>query len=131
MRRNSVLWTIQGLLALVFLFAGGMKLVTPIEAMQDPIALPGPFLWFIGIVEILGAIGLILPGLLRIKPRLTSLAATGLVIVMTGATALTAIGMGLAPSLVPLTVGLLAAFVAYGRRDWAPMPELRAGVTVD
>jgi uncharacterized membrane protein YphA (DoxX/SURF4 family) len=83
------LWIIQGLLALLFLFAGGMKLVLPIEEMTKQMPMPGPFLRFIGVAEILGALGLILPGLLRIRPGLTPLAAAGLVIIMIGATALT------------------------------------------
>ena len=99
----------------MFLFAGGMKLVLPLEAMQAPISLPGPFLRFIGVAEVLGAIGLILPWLLRIRPILTPLAAAGLVIIMTGATVITGLGGGVAPALFPLIVGLLAASVAYGR----------------
>ncbi len=118
------LWIIQGLLALLFLFAGGMKLVLPIEEMTKQMPMPGPFLRFIGVAEILGALGLILPGLLRIRPGLTPLAAAGLVIIMIGATALTlAVGPG-APALIPLVVGFLAAFVAYGR--WRLAPHRRA-----
>jgi DoxX-like protein len=117
MRRNVLLWIVQGLLAALFLFAGGMKLVLPIEAMSGgPIALPGPFLRFIGVAEVLGAIGLILPGLLRIRVGLTPMAAAGLVIIMTGATAITAMGGDVAPAVIPLIVGLLSASVAYGRR---------------
>jgi hypothetical protein len=116
MRFNTLLWIVQGLLAALFLFAGGMKLVLPIEAMSDPIALPGPFLRFLGVVEVLGAVGLILPWLLRIRPELTSLAAAGLVIIMIGATLITALTGNVAPAAVPLTAGLLAAWVAYGRR---------------
>jgi hypothetical protein len=114
MRRNVVLWGVQGLLAALFLFAGVMKLVLPIDAMAGPVALPGLFLRFIGVAEVLGAIGLILPRLLRIRPELTPVAASGLVIIMIGATVITAIGGG-AQALFPLAVGLLAAFVAYGR----------------
>ena len=85
------LWVIQGLLALLFLFAGGMKLILPVEEMtkQMPVPLPGLFLRFIAVVEVLGALGLILPGLLRIRPGLTPLAAAGLVIIMIGATMVT------------------------------------------
>lgn len=115
---NVVLWVVQGLLALLFLFAGGMKLVLPIEALAGPLPVPGAFLRFIGVVEVLGAMGLILPGLLRIRPGLTPLAAGGLVIVMTGATVLTAWSGPLVQAAFPLIVGLLATFVAYGRRDW-------------
>lgn len=115
MRHNALLWTIQGLLAALFLFAGGMKLVLPVEAMAGPVALPGPFLRFIGVAEVLGAMGLILPGTLRIQPQLTPVAAAGLVIIMIGATVVTALPGALAPALVPLVVGLLAALVAHGR----------------
>ena len=114
------LWIVQGLLAALFLFAGGMKLVLPVEEMTEQIQLPGLFLRFIGVAEVLGAIGLILPGLLRIRPGLTPLAAAGLVIIMIGATVVTlAIGM-VVPALISLVVGLLAAFVAYGRWRLAP-----------
>ena len=60
---NYALWIVQGLLALLFLFAGGMKLVMPIEALTEQTSLPGLFVRFIGVAEVLGAIGLILPGL--------------------------------------------------------------------
>jgi uncharacterized membrane protein YphA (DoxX/SURF4 family) len=119
------LWIVQALLALLFLFAGGMKLVVPpdvLASMGSPnqIPLPGWFVRFIGVAEVLGALGLILPGLLRIKPGLTPLAAAGLVIIMIGATALTMAADGFAAGVVPLVVGLLAAFVAYGRWRLAP-----------
>ena len=114
------LWIIQGLLAALFLFAGGTKLVLPLDVLMsmgspNQIQLPGWFVRFIGVVEVLGALGLILPGLLRIRPGLTPLAAAGLVIIMIGATVLTLAGGDVAPALIPLVVGLLSAFVAYGR----------------
>ena len=115
MRFNRGLWVAQGLLALLFLFAGVSKLVLPIEAMAGPVAFPGWFLRFIGVVETLGAVGLILPWLLKIRPELTPLAASGLVIVMIGATLVTLIGGMGAAAVVPLVVGALAAWVAYGR----------------
>jgi hypothetical protein len=118
---NGLLWIVQGLLALVFLFAGGMKLVLPLEALAGPIALPGLFMRFLGVAEVLGAIGLILPGLLRIRPGLTPLAAAGLVIVMTGATVITILGGDVGVALVPLIVGLLSGSVAYGR--WRLVPN--------
>ena len=103
------------MLALLFLFAGGMKLVMPIEELTGQTPLPGWFVRFIGVAEVLGAVGLILPGLLRIRPGLTPLAAAGLVVIMIGATVLTLVGGDIVTALIPLMVGLLAAFVAYGR----------------
>jgi len=109
------LWIVQGLLALLFLFAGGMKLVLPIEEMTKQIPLPGWFMRFIGVAEVLGGLGLILPGLTGIRPGLTPLAAAGLIIIMIGATLVTLTTSGVAPALFPLVTGLLLAFVAYGR----------------
>jgi hypothetical protein len=114
------LWIVQGLLALIFLFTGGMKLVLPLEVLTEQMPLPGLFVRFIGVAEVLGAIGLILPGLLRIRPGLTPLAAAGLVIIMIGATVLTLAGGEVALALIPLVVGLFSAFVAYGRWRLAP-----------
>ena len=115
---TATLWIVQGLLALLFLFAGSMKLMMPIEMMtaQMPLPLPGLLLQFIGVAEVAGAIGLILPGLLRIKPILTPLAASGLVIIMIGATVITLASGAIAAALMPLIVGLLAASIIYGRR---------------
>jgi DoxX-like protein len=112
---NRVLWVVQILLAALFLFAGGMKLVLPLDALTKQMPLPGWFLRFTGTAEVLGALGLILPGLLRIRTGLTPLAAAGLSVVMIGATVLTlAVGGGLS-ALIPATVGVLAVFVVYGR----------------
>ena len=122
MRLNVLLWIVQGLLGALFLFAGGMKLILPPEAMAGPIQLPLAFLRFIGVAEMLGAIGLILPGLFRIRVGLTPLAAAGLVIIMIGATVLTAMTGPAAPALVPLIVGLLSGTVAVGR--WHLTPNL-------
>ena len=117
---NVALWIVQGLLAALFLFAGGAKLVLPLDQMTGPVALPRWFLRVIGVAEMLGALGLVLPGLLRIRPGLTSVAAAGLVIIMIGATALTVAAGAVVPALISLVVGLLAAFVAYGRWRLAP-----------
>jgi hypothetical protein len=117
MKFNRSLWIVQGLLAALFLFAGGMKLVLPLASMAGPVALPGPFLRFIGVAEVLGAAGLILPGLLRIRTGLTPVAASGLMVIMIGATVVMAIGGGIGAALFPLVVGLLAAAVAYGRSN--------------
>jgi hypothetical protein len=112
---NIALWVVQGLVALMFLFAGGMKLVLPLEALKGPVELPGLFLRFIGVAEVMGALGLILPGIFRIRQALTPLAAAGLVIIMTGATVITVVAMSAAQALVPLTIGLLSAGIAFGR----------------
>ena len=112
------LWIVQGLLALLFLFAGGAKLVMPAEMLVGPLPLPVQFLRFIGACETLGALGLILPGLTRIQTGLTPLAAAGLVIIMIGATSLSLQGVGGAdPSgaIFPAVTGFLAAFVTFGR----------------
>ena len=118
---TTALWIVQALLALIFLFAGSIKLIVPIEMLtaQMPLRLPGPFLQFIGVAEVTGAMGLILPGLLRIRPMLTPLAACGLVIIMIGATVVTLAGGEVVSALIPLVVGLLCTAVAYGRRYWA------------
>jgi uncharacterized membrane protein YphA (DoxX/SURF4 family) len=116
------LWTVQVLLALLFSFAGGAKLVLPLEKLTLPVHMPGLFLRFIGVVEVLGGIGLILPALTRIQPILTPLAGAGLVIVMIGATVVTLAGGEVAPALFPLLTGVLCAFVAYGRWRLAPIP---------
>jgi len=115
------LWIVQVLLALLFLWAGGMKLVLPIEQLTGALPMPGWFLRFIGVAEVLGGLGLILPGLLRIAPGLTPLAAAGLVIIMIGATAITVASADLSMALIPLVVGLFAVFVAYGRWRLAPL----------
>jgi uncharacterized membrane protein YphA (DoxX/SURF4 family) len=112
---NYLLWTVQTLLAALFLFAGGMKLVLPIEAMTKEILLPGWFLRFIGIAEIVGAVGLILPWLLNIKRVLTPLAATGLVVIMSGATIITLKIGPVSGAILPFVVGILLLAVAYGR----------------
>ena len=118
---SVVLWIVQVLLALLYLVAGGTKLILPIEEMTKDVPMPGAFLRFIGVAEVLGALGLVLPGLLRIKPGLTPLAAAGLTIIMTGATTITMKTMGVGLALMPLAAGLLAAFVAYGRWRLSPL----------
>ncbi len=118
-----VLWVIQALLALLFLFTGGIKLVLPLEMLTEQSPLPGWFVRFLGVAEVLGAIGLILPGLLRIRTGLTVWAAAGLVIVMIGAVGITLAGGGetAGMAVIPGVTGLLAVFVAYGRWRLAPL----------
>ena len=115
------LWIVQALLACLFLFGGVVKLIMPVEELTREVPLPGLFLRFIAVCELLGALGLVLPGLLRIRPGLTPLAAAGLVIIMIGATVTTLVTGGRATALIPLVVGLLAAFVGYGRWRVTPL----------
>ena len=115
-KSNAALWVIQGLLAALFQFAGGFKLALPLAALAKVSPLPAAFLKFIGVCEVTGAVGLILPGLLRIRTGLTPLAAAGLVIIMIGATVVTVATQGAAPAALPFCVGILAATVALGRR---------------
>jgi uncharacterized membrane protein YphA (DoxX/SURF4 family) len=104
---NILLWIIQVLLALLFLFAGGTKLILPIDVLTsmgspNQVHLPGLLIRFIGVCEVLGALGLILPGVFRVRTGLTPLAAAGLVIIMIGATVLSIIGDVLGAALPPL-----------------------------
>ncbi|HEX7736909.1 MAG TPA: DoxX family protein [Ktedonobacteraceae bacterium] len=114
------LWTVQILLALIFLFAGGMKLIVPTEVMvaQMPLKVSGLFIHFVGVCEVAGALGLVLPGLTRIWRVLTPLAAAALVVEMVGATIYTLLGGGGVSAVFPLVVGLLCAVVVYNRRSY-------------
>ena len=120
---TRALWIIQILLALIFLFAGGAKLAMPAAQLTAQTPLPAAFLRFIGVAEIAGAVGLILPGALRIHPSLTPLAAACLSIIMVGATVVTITTMGAALALLPFVVGLLTVSTAYAR--WRPYPLAR------
>ncbi len=122
---NIVLWVIQVLLAAGFLMAGGMKLMTPHDALAAQMAwvnhMPAIAPKLIGLLEVLGALGLILPALLRIKPGLTPLAASCLALLMVGAF-ITHLLLGEYPMSLPsLVMGGLAAFVAWGRKKRAPI----------
>jgi uncharacterized membrane protein YphA (DoxX/SURF4 family) len=117
---NILLWITQIVLAILFLFAGGTKLVLSSETLAsmgspNQVVLPIWFLRFIGVAEVLGALGLILPGALRRQQHLTALAALGLTIIMIGAVVVTVIGDGLKMAIMPLIVGLLCGLVAYAR----------------
>jgi uncharacterized membrane protein YphA (DoxX/SURF4 family) len=110
------LWAAQGVLALVFIFAGSMKFVMPIEDMQKDIAWPASFLYFIGFAEVLGGLGMILPSVFRVR-ALTPVAAAGLLVIMIGATVSTFVVMP-AGAVMPFVIGALALFVMWGRREW-------------
>ena len=119
---NIALWTVQILLALFFAGASGApKFFLPDELLAMPIVLPRAFLIFIGTAEVLGALGLILPGLTRVRPGLTPLAAAGLVLVTICAAIYQTLGHQPANAVFALVIGAVAAFVAYGRWRLAPL----------
>jgi uncharacterized membrane protein YphA (DoxX/SURF4 family) len=118
---SVVLWILQVLLALLFLFAGGTKLIMPLDVLlqqgsPNQVMLPGWFIRFIGVCEVLGALGLILPGVFKTRQYLTPLAALGLAVVMVGAVVVTIMGDGVRMAIGPFIILLLLLFVAYGRR---------------
>jgi hypothetical protein len=122
---NLTLWIVQALLGLFFaLGSGAPKLLLPPEMLPLPIPLPRPFVLFVGVAEVLGGLGLILPGLLGIQPGLTPLAAAGLVLVTIGAAVYQLTAGQVESALFATTVGLVCAFVAYGR--WRLAPHRRA-----
>jgi uncharacterized membrane protein YphA (DoxX/SURF4 family) len=122
---SKVVWTLQILLALLFLFAGGSKLAMSDQDLTAASATLSPlFLRFIGVCEILGGIGLVLPTLLKIRPGLTPIAAACLVVIMIGAVVTTAMTMPITYAIFPLVVGIAAAYIAYAR--W---PLLRGAAT--
>jgi hypothetical protein len=118
---NYVLWTVQVLLALLFLFFGTVLIVGP---TFEPVDAP-PIMRFVGVLLVAGALGLILPGYIWVRPTvtrhaavglmITPLAAIGLMLPMIGVTIIRIRQGLLARAFVPIIVGLLLAFVAYGR----------------
>ncbi|MGH2350481.1 MAG: DoxX family protein [Chloroflexota bacterium] len=120
-----VLWAVQILLGLGFLASGAMKLTQPYEVLASQMAwvgdVPPRLVLFIGLAEVLGALGLIIPAATRISPWLTPLAAAALALVMLLATLFHLARGELTMAPIPLVFGLLALFVAYGRRTLAPI----------
>ena len=115
---NRLLWAAQIVVALLSIFAGSMKFIMPAAKLQQgPLVLPMAFIHFIGVCECLGALGLVLPGVLRFQTWLTPLAAAGLTIIMIGATVVTVLAMGAAAAILPAVVGTITVVIALGRRD--------------
>ena len=118
---NITLWIIAGLLAAVFLLAGANKLLIPQEKLAKApgggwvLDFSAGFVKALGAVEILGAVGLILPALLDIAPVLVPLAAVGLVLLMAGATITRIRRHETKPMVADLVYLALAGFVAWGR----------------
>jgi uncharacterized membrane protein YphA (DoxX/SURF4 family) len=120
--RNRLLWTAQILVALLFVFAGTMKFIMPPEKLQQgPIVFPLGLMYFIGVCETLGGLGLVLPGMTRFATFLTPLAAAGLTIIMIGATTVSIIGFGVAGGILPAVVGVLTTWIAYSRTRVVPL----------
>lgn len=116
---GALLWAAQLVLAALFLFGGGTKLVMPIAALTQQSPIPGTIIRLVGVLEVLGALGLVLPGVLRVRTELTPLAALALAVLMVGATGATLAGPQAASAPIPVAVGLAALAVAYWRRSWA------------
>lgn len=118
------LWVVQALLAVAFGMAGVMKTFTSLDELAQTlpwVTSAGSLVRFIGIAELLGAIGLILPAATRIKPVLTPLAAIGIATIMVLASAFH-VYRGEAPAIpVNFVLGGLAVFVAWGRFRGAPI----------
>src|SRR5215203_2800332 len=117
---NILLWILQILLGLTFLLSGGLKLVKSTAELiamgpPDQIVFSGWFYKFIGLCEVLGGLGLILPGLLRRQQHLTPLAAAGLTIIMIGAVVTSAMAFGVAGAIVPLSHEVVELVGALGR----------------
>jgi len=122
---NGAFWGGQVLLAAMFGMAGLMKTTAPIQDLVAklvwPGAVPEALVRFIGVAELTGAVGLLLPALTRIQPRLTGLAALGLMLVMTLAVPFH-LSRGEAQALaINLPLGALALFVAWGRLKKSPI----------
>jgi DoxX-like protein len=121
MKNNTVLWIVQGLLAVLFLFAGGSKLVMSAAQMTEQAKAVGgwqpplAFIRFIGVCEVLGGFGVVVPWLTGIRSGLTPLAAGGLLIIMIGATVANLTTTVPALAIFTAILGLMAALVAYGR----------------
>jgi hypothetical protein len=119
---NIVLWVLQVLLALVFLAHGGLLLFPPAAIVdQMNASLPRWFQLFLGIAEILAAVGLTLPGVTRIQPWLVSYAAAGIMFVMVCATVFHLVRGEVSSAMTTVVLLAVATFVAYARWRVAPI----------
>jgi len=118
---NIALWILQALLAALFLWHGQFMAFPPADMVAMINENVGPGLRvFIGVAEILAAVGLILPGLTRILPALTALAAAGLMIVMSSASVFHLFRGETSSAISAFVIFLLVTVVAYAR--WKPVP---------
>lgn len=116
---HTLLWITQILLALLFLTAGGMKTFLPLSEIGEmspwSLEIDGLFVRLIGTLELAGALGVVLPSLLKIKPKLTFYAALGLLTLMTMATIFHLTRGEYAAITFSLPIALLSAFLVRGR----------------
>ena len=124
-------WIVSGLLAVAFLSIGGIKVMMPIAEMQSPDGPPVMLLKTAGVAEMIGAVGLILPAVTRIQPRLTPIAATALAVTMVGASVTEVILGNYVAVASPTVLGVLSAIVAWARfgpATIAPRRDTTSGV---
>lgn len=124
---NIALWVAQTLLAFLFLYAGIMKVTQSPQALAEmgwtwALAMPPAFILFLGVMEVLGAIGIIAPAATRVLPFLTPMAAAGMAFVQVSAIVLHGVRGETAASLpFNLVLLALALFVVWGRTRKAPI----------
>lgn len=118
---HVALWVAQALLGAMFAFAGGTKLFASTAEMAAKAGLSPALITFIGVAEVAGAIGVVLPAATRVRPMLTPLAALGLAVVMVLATAFHVSRGEFTHLAAPLVLLALAVFVAWGRSRKAPI----------
>jgi len=124
---NVVLWILQVLLAVAFFAHGWLLLAPPADIAQLMLeSLPRWFWVFLGVAEVLAAIGLTLPGLTRIQPWLVSWAAVGIMIVMVSATVYHIARGEISSAIVTLLLLAMATFVAYARARILPIRARQA-----
>lgn len=118
---GTALWVVQGLLAIAFVMAGAMKALKSHDDLKaDPKMgwsqdFSAGFIKFLGLAEVAGGLGMVLPGLTGIAPALTPLAGAGLAVIMFGAAAVHVRRSETSMVFPTLMLGALAAFIAYGR----------------
>lgn len=122
---NIALWAAQAIIALMFIMPGFMKMFQPIQSLSEMLPwageVPAGVVRGLGLLDLLGGVGIILPSLLRFKPELTIWAAYGTILLMVSAI-IFHLSRGEA-SVIGFNVFLimLLAFIAWGRKSKAPI----------